>query len=58
MKQTLFFLFWVKAFSTNDFQVYVLGGEISNIALEVIEVIDLDANTVETLTGPGKENKV
>jgi hypothetical protein len=35
--------------------VYVLSGEISISAgaIEVVEVIDLDAKTVETLTGAG-----
>jgi hypothetical protein len=30
-----------------------MGGEISNSSMEVIEVINLDTNTVETLIGPG-----
>jgi hypothetical protein len=35
------------------FQVYVLSGEIMNSTLEIVEVLDLDTNTVGTLTGPG-----
>jgi hypothetical protein len=34
-------------------QVYVMSGEIMNSTLEIIEVLDLDTNTVRTLTGPG-----
>jgi len=30
-----------------------LGGQISNIATEIVEVLNLDTNTVETLPGPG-----
>jgi hypothetical protein len=30
-----------------------MSGQISNIAMEIVEVLDLDANTVGTLPGPG-----
>ena len=30
-----------------------MGGQISNITTEIVEVLNLDRNTVETLPGPG-----
>jgi len=30
-----------------------MSGEIIDVTMEVVEVINLDTNTVETLTGPG-----
>jgi hypothetical protein len=33
--------------------VYVLSGEISNITTEIVEVLNLDDNSVGTLSGPG-----
>ena len=33
-----------------------MGGYISNTALEIVEVLNLDTNIVETLPGPGFQN--
>ena len=35
------------------FQVYVLSGCISNTTQEVVEVINLDTDTIETVKTPG-----
>lgn len=35
-----------------------MSGEISDITMEVVEVINLDTNAVETLTGPGLLNSI
>ncbi len=37
----------------DDFKVYVISGEVNNRLSDIVEVIDLDSNTVGTLPGPG-----
>jgi hypothetical protein len=37
--------------------VYVLSGEISDSSQEIVEVVNLDSNTVGTLPGPGLLNQ-